>query len=226
MINTWPKFAKGLPFKKIKVPNELLIDIQAEYDKAKFNDSSADTCFNAQLGRVMNVGGIYFDNYEKPFYLRSLLSNKTFTSWDKTLQPCMEEWSGKELEFITGYGIRSYVKNSMLIAHRDVVDTHIISAIIHVDEYPDVKWPLDFVDHEGNHHQVTFDRGEMLMYESLCVHARETPFPGEYYRNLYLHWRPIDWDPTPYKKNRTDYASIKAGQDEQKAGPQMPTYFT
>ena len=41
---------------------------------------------------------------------------------------------------------------------------------------------LDFIDHEGKHHEVTFDKQDMLMYESLCVHARATPFIGEYYK--------------------------------------------
>ena len=214
MIQTWPRFAKGLPFKKIKIPNKLLIDLQVTYNKAKFDDVVNDSFYRSEYDKIVVGGGVYMDGCKKPFYLRSTISSHIFVEWSKILQPCMEDWSGKELEFITGYGIRSYGKDSMLVAHRDVIDTHVISAIIHVDEYPDVKWPLDFVDHEGNHHQVTFDSGEMLMYESLCAHARETPFSGEYYRNFYLHWCPIDWDSTPYKKNKVTYKSIKEAQDE------------
>ena len=67
------------------------------------------------------------------------------------------------------------MRDSILCVHRDEIQTHIISLIVHIDEYPDVKWPLDFIDHEGKHHEVTFDKQDMLMYESLCVHARQHP---------------------------------------------------
>ena len=45
----------------------------------------------------------------------------------------------------------------------------------------------------------------MLLYESLCVHGRETPFQGQYYRNMYFHWKPVDWDPSPYKNMKTSF---------------------
>lgn len=214
MTKPWPRFAKGLPFKKIKIPNELLVDFQVAYNQARFNDIQNDYYYDPEYDKTVAGGSVAMIECPKPFYLRSTISPHIFTRWSKILQPYMEEWSGKELEFITGYGIRSYVKDSMLAVHRDEIKTHIISAIIHIDEHPDVKWPLDFVDHEGNHHQVTFERGEMLMYESLCVHAREMPFIGEYYRNMYFHWAPIDWDHTPYIGNRVRYKSIKEAQDE------------
>jgi len=215
MIQTpWPRFAEGLPFKKIKIPPELLIDFQVAYNQARFNDIQDDYYFDPEYGKTVAGGSVSIIECQKPFYLRSTISPHIFNRWSKILQPYMEEWSGKELEFVTGYGIRSYVKDSTLAVHRDEIKTHIISAIIHVDEHPDVKWPLDFVDHEGNHHQVTFEKGEMLMYESLCVHAREMPFIGEYYRNMYFHWMPIDWDHSPYVNNTVRYKTIKEAQNE------------
>ena len=45
MIQTWPRFAKGIPFKKIKIPNKLLIDLQVTYNKAKFDDVVNDSFY-------------------------------------------------------------------------------------------------------------------------------------------------------------------------------------
>jgi prolyl 4-hydroxylase len=53
---------------------------------------------------------------------------------------------------------------------------------------------LDFFDHKHKHHQIFFEPGEMLLYESLCAHGRLAPFKGDYYRNMYFHWKPKNWD--------------------------------
>ena len=151
----------------------------------------------------------YFSPWESEFVVDS------FKKLDTLLRPLAEEWSGVELEFVNGYGVRSYVRDSILNVHRDNPASHIISAIIFVDEYPGkIKWPLDFVDHDKKHHQVTFEFGDMLLYESLCPHAREIPFPGEFYRNMYLHWKPKNWDPTPYSQNKLKYSSIQEALNE------------
>ena len=209
----WPRFAET-PFKKIKVPQELYVEMMLAYNKARFNEIQYDAYFDDDYQMIVSGGSVSILNSNNPFYLRASIPRHIFNKWGEQLQPLLEEWSGTELRFIQGYGIRSYVKDSILAVHRDEIKTHIISAIIHIDEYPDVKWPLDFIDHEGQHHQVTFDPGDMLMYESLCVHARETPFVGEFYRNMYFHWCPADWNPTPYQNNRLRYTSIEEAKSE------------
>ena len=97
------------------------------------------------------------------------------------------------------YGVRSYTPNSILHLHRDRCDTHVLSCIIFVDQDSEVNWPLDFYDHEYKHHQVEFEPGDVLFYESLCVHGRATPFKGNYYRNMYFHWTPTDWVKEEYR---------------------------
>ena len=99
--------------------------------------------------------------------------------------------------------------------HRDEIKTHIVSCIIFIDEQPkNTNWPLDFWDHDGIRHKVIFEPGDMLLYESLCVHSRYTPFQGEYYRNMYFHWRPDNWDHTPYKNNKVQYLCPAEVDDE------------
>lgn len=214
MIETpWPKFGDR-PFKKIKIPDKLMLEMQVAYNQARFNEICSDSYYDPEYKMTVAGGSVAMYDCQRPFYLRATIPNYIFNRWGKELQPIMEEWSGVELEFIQGYGIRSYNRDSILSVHRDEIKTHVISAIIFVDEYPDVKWPLDFLDHEGNHHKVTFEKGEMLLYESLCVHARETPFMGEYYRNMYFHWKPVTWDYTPYSRNRVRYSSIAHAQEE------------
>jgi prolyl 4-hydroxylase len=214
MIKTpWPRFGET-PFKKVKLSKEMWFEVLLEYNRARFNDISNNSYFEPEYDAFACDGAIAMVNHEEPFALTSYVDKQKLRDWSVHLQPIAEEWSGKKLRFHTAFGIRSYQKDSILCCHRDNIDTHVISAIIFVDEYPDVKWPLDFIDHEGKHHQVTFEKGDMLLYESLCAHARMTPFPGEFYRNMYFHWAPVDWDYTPYKENKVRYKSIKEVQDE------------
>lgn len=59
------------------------------------------------------------------------------------LQPVLEAWSGVELVKTQAYGLRVYLNESRLFMHIDQVDTHIISAILHVDhDRHSEPWPL------------------------------------------------------------------------------------
>tara|TARA_Y100000022_G_C13188281_1_gene346781 strand:- start:253 stop:909 length:657 start_codon:yes stop_codon:yes gene_type:complete len=217
MIKTpWPRFAKGKPFKKIKLPIEMQYDIKTAYNMCRFNRIVyAEKDWDDDYQAFVSDGTVSLLDSDKPFCLMSDISLDSFKKLDTLLRPLAEEWSGVELEFVNGYGVRSYVRDSILNVHRDNPASHIISAIIFVDEYPGkIKWPLDFVDHDKKHHQVTFEFGDMLLYESLCPHAREIPFPGEFYRNMYLHWKPKNWDPTPYSQNKLKYSSIQEALNE------------
>ena len=84
----------------------------------------------------------------------------------------------------------------MLRRHCDRIDTHVISSIVHIDNESDEPWPLHIEDHEGVLHQVVLEPGQMLLYESAtCPHARPTPFRGEHYGSLFVHFRPVSgWE--------------------------------
>ncbi len=130
------------------------------------------------------------------------------------ITPLIEAWAGCPLERSWGYGIRSYGPGSVLHVHRDRVDTHVISCIVHVADRAPQPWPLDFIDHEGGRHAVCFESGTMLFYESLCPHARTQPFAGDYYRNMYFHWRPRGWNPAPYQGIRCKFASLEEAEQD------------
>jgi len=113
------------------------------------------------------------------------------------LQPLMEAWSGTKLIANNAYGLRVYMNESKLNMHIDKVETHVISAIMHVDhDQTGEPWPIVIEDFQGNTVEVNLEAGDILLYESSkCYHGRPRPFNGEWYTSLFLHWYPVDWDP-------------------------------
>ena len=91
------------------------------------------------------------------------------------------------------YGIRRYKAGSWLATHLDRIDTHVISVIINVAQ-AGVKaggWPLVIADHQGEAHRVSLRPGEMLLYESAKLpHGRPETFSGEYFDNIFVHFKP------------------------------------
>lgn len=187
-----PRFARGFPFQKVKIPNDLYSKIVEEYKTMNFGRIVDDVEYSPEYGSY-TVAAISVKKSPLPYYNFCPITENLRDSCYETITPLIEEWSNCELEKTWSYGIRSYIKNSVLHLHRDRFDTHIISCIIFIDEKSSEKWPLDFFDHDFNHHKVVFEPGEMLFYESLCVHGRLIPFNGEYYRNMYFHWKPKNW---------------------------------
>ena len=79
-----------------------------------------------------------------------------------------------------------------------------ISAIINVSQSGD-PWPLHIKDHSGENHKIHLEPGQMLWYESAKLpHGRPEVFTGEYYDNIFVHFKPssrhwwrrgaISWD--------------------------------
>jgi prolyl 4-hydroxylase len=57
--------------------------------------------------------------------------------------------------------------------HVDTLSTHVISAIINIDQSVHTDWPLVVLDHRGNEHQVIMKPGEIVFYESSkLLHGR------------------------------------------------------
>ena len=149
MIKTpWPRFV-DTPFKKVKLPIEMQYDIKTAYNMCRFNRVVyAENVWGDDYQAFVADGTVGLLNSNKPFCLVSDVPTEWFLRWEKVLRPIAEEWCGIELEFVNAYGVRSYVRDSILNVHRDNPRTHVISAIIFVDEYPGkIQWPLDFVDH-------------------------------------------------------------------------------
>lgn len=201
-----PRFTDS-GFKKVLVPPDLYSQIMSEYEEMEFSEVVDNKIYNEEWG--YSVGGISNLNSNNLYYYKDSISKSLYSKCYEVLTPILEDWCGMPLEETWGYGVRSYTRNSTLYLHRDKCETHIISCIIFIDEDANKKWPLDFFDHDLNHHKVTFNHGEMLLYESLCAHGRLTPFDGEYYRNMYFHWKPIFWDPRKYKDMKNKFSSAR-----------------
>ena len=84
------------------------------------------------------------------FYSQSQLNAKLLDG----LRPSLEKWSGIELQNGQSYGVRVYGEGSTLVNHIDRCETHVISAIFHIDHDLDEPWPLEIEDHDGNWHEV------------------------------------------------------------------------
>jgi len=116
------------------------------------------------------------------------------------LTPLHEAWAGVELDPVIAYGLRVYQEDNNLLMHVDKSADHIISSIFHVGHDDDSEpWPLVIEGFDGKTAEVTLEAGEMLFYESAkCLHGRPTKFKGEWYSSLFIHYRPKDWNVTPF----------------------------
>ncbi|NDB56259.1 hypothetical protein EB169_10590, partial [archaeon] len=114
MTIQWPKFC-DIPFKLVKIPEDLYRDIMEVYHKSKFIELINDNCYDSVYGDMTTGGSISFKTFpysKNPFYLRATPPLEKFSEWASSLQPLLEEWSNEKLEFVNGYGIRSYVHDS------------------------------------------------------------------------------------------------------------------
>ena len=72
-----------------------------------------------------------------------------------------------------------------------VAETHIISAIINVDQDVDSPWPLDVLDFNYNIRHIEMQPGDLVWYESARLpHGRVRPLNGTYYDNIFVHFYP------------------------------------
>ena len=140
-----------------------------------------------------NIKSNILDINSAPPQLRSDLLNQ--------MKELLTKWINYKstLQHVATYGIREYTRSSSLGNHYDKKNTHVISAIIHLEDKSDKQWPLYIEDHNYKAHQVTMEYGDVVFYESTtCFHGWPTEFEGESHRNMYIHFRPERW---------TDYAN-------------------
>lgn len=113
------------------------------------------------------------------------------------LKPMFEEWSGVELEPTSVYGVRVYRNGSILRDHLDVLETHVISGILHIASDVDEPYEIQIEDGKGVMGSVNLKPGELMFYESAkCYHQRKVPMKGRYYASIFMHYRPKDWTMT------------------------------
>ncbi|HBP20512.1 MAG TPA: hypothetical protein DEA08_22310, partial [Planctomycetes bacterium] len=108
----------------------------------------------------------------------------------QTLQELAEAWVGRYLEPTYVYGIRRYHRGTSLTCHRDRLATHVVSAILNVDQEVDEPWPLEIDDHLYRRHRLLLAPGQLLLYEGgRLLHGRPRPLVGERFDNVFVHYR-------------------------------------
>lgn len=176
-------------FEVRKVPHQTFALIKDAYDILKNvvkPERDAEPGNNGVLQNTKNQHATELMSMDNLTTIREMILDQ--------LQPAHEEWSKHSLIKSACYGIRSYKNDSFLKSHTDRIETHHVSSIIIVDKKCEKNWPLDIKDHQGNWHKVYAEVGDMIMYESAKLeHGRLTPFEGEYFRNLFIHYRFKDW---------------------------------
>ena len=136
---------------------------------------------------IQETGEYGSDVIELPDELREGIHN--------SLKHQLEAWSKTELIPTFVYGIRVYKKGSVLVPHRDKLKTHIISAIINVDQDVDEAWPLVIEDNYYRIHQVFLKPGEVIFYESARLdHGRPIPLKGNKFANIFCHFMPVNME--------------------------------
>lgn len=96
-----------------------------------------------------------------------------FASFENYSAPATPTRSSSALQLTSIYGIRKYVSGSVLRMHVDTVSTHVVSAIINVDQAVRRDWPLLILDHADREHRLVMQPGDMVLYESAkLLHGR------------------------------------------------------
>eukprot|EP01033_Poteriospumella_lacustris_P011863 gene11863-8458_t len=119
-----------------------------------------------------------------------------FASFENYSAPATPTRSSSALQLTSIYGIRKYVSGSVLRMHVDTVSTHVVSAIINVDQAVRRDWPLLILDHADREHRLVMQPGDMVLYESAkLLHGRPDAFDGDHYDNIFVHFQPRGgWD--------------------------------
>ena len=188
-----PNFTK-IGFARSRLPDDVYQPVLEFWNKRKSADSFSKEGY---AGPVMN-------QFTAPTWMAHLPQRERQLLIDY-FQKALSKWAGfddpDKLQMTSLYGIRKYQRGAILHLHVDTCSTHVLSAIVNVDSQLDEgkDWPLQIYDHQGELHEFTMKPGDVVFYESAkCGHARRKPLPGEYYANLFIHYKPsgywnFDW---------------------------------
>ncbi|XP_059082487.1 uncharacterized protein LOC131880006 [Tigriopus californicus] len=193
-----PNFTE-VGFEKVQVPNVIWGDILDFY---KHKKKRSEPSWLREEGCALGIhfceeayeteSECHIRNVTKMEYMK--LNPDLLRRILKSLHGPAEKWSGLELDPQVAYGIRRYKRGSWMAAHIDTIRTHVISAIINVNQKVDEPWPLDIFDHNRKHHKITMKPGEMIWYESArLLHGRVQPLKGKYFDNIFVHFSPTSF---------------------------------
>jgi len=170
-------------FQLLRMPVETYSWLRAWYDSKR-----ESAVFEGSGGPCMNQHVAPAEVAHLPSHMKDRLAEE--------LKPILREWYGGDLFMTSIYGVRKYTNGSVLRMHVDTVGTHVVSAIINVDQSVEEDWKLLILDHEDNEHRVIMQPGDMLLYESAkLLHGRPETFKGSHYDNIFIHYKPYTgWD--------------------------------
>ena len=172
-----------LGFKVVKVPENTWRLIKEAYNLLQPIKTKED--WNGITDFIHDKDGnapVEIFNMDHCFRIKEIIQEE--------LKQLHEEFAGQPIEPVCIYGIRSYMRGAILENHTDRPSTHHASSIIVVDKQVDQDWSLDFQDHDGEWHKIYAEPGDMILYESaICKHGRPDPFEGEFYRNMFIHYK-------------------------------------
>ena len=104
----------------------------------------------------------------------------------------------RSLRPTTAYGIRKYLEGSVLDAHVDVLNTHVLSAVYVVESFNLTQpWYMEMVpDFAGDSAKLDLHGGQVMLYESAKLpHGRPSVLtgPDAYYASVFVHYKPKWW---------------------------------
>jgi hypothetical protein len=184
-----------LGFEKGRLPDDLWGSISAYY----YNNR------NKKVREEWEDKGFFVNWWEYDAYMIGMpWQLKRY--WQKRLMTLVERWSGVSLELTDIYGMRRYERGARLLTHVDREDTHAASLIINVAQGNVNKpWPVEIYDFADRLHEIEMNEGDIVYYESAkCLHGRMAPLDGEFYVNLFAHYRPIGEPKWHQKPNPAD----------------------
>ena len=181
-----------LGFNLGKLPRDLWSSISAYY-------------YNNQNNRVREEWeskGVFVNWWEVDAYMIQI-PMELKRVWQSQLKLLVESWAGVELENTDIYGLRRYEEGARLLHHVDREETHAASLIINVAQGGvRTPWTVEIYDLADRLHEVVMEPGDIVYYESAkCLHGRNTPLNGEFYVNLFAHYRPVGDDRWYLKPN-------------------------
>jgi prolyl 4-hydroxylase len=183
-----PNFTK-MGFKKLKLPKDIFQQVESYLNQNRHLEEKENKAFDYLSNDSIHPTGII----ELPVSLKEQVA--------EAIKPLIEEWAGVEVAFTCVYGIRRYHRGTTLTPHRDRIETHILSAIVNIEQDVDEEWPLEIEDNYYRSHKVFLEPGEMVFYESArLLHGRMTPLKGDAFCNIFVHFTPASED---WKKSST-----------------------
>ena len=185
-------------FEKVKIPKEIYATILT--NRKKLLKTGHKWALEYCSSGLQNCNKIYESSQsqechevssERYWFLDLESSTKSYVF--QLLKQLAENWIGNKFRLTgtTAYGLRKYKRGATLTAHLDHMKTHVISAILNINQKVDSDWPLQIFDHSGKLHSIHLKPGQMIWYESAkLVHGRALPLNGTYFENIFVHFMP------------------------------------